>query len=59
MKGISKTEYVALRKKGSSYMSLPVHEDNLQKQVDETLESLNNFLNNSPDEIHKMQIIET
>lgn len=56
MKGISKTEYVALRKKGSSYMSLPVHEDNLQKQVDETLESLNNFLNNSPDEIHKWQL---
>lgn len=56
MKSVSNTQYVELRKKGQSYMSLPVHQDNLQKEVNETLESLNKFLNNSLDEIKKWQL---
>lgn len=56
MKSVSKKEYIELRKMGQSYMSLPIHEEKIQKELDETLESLNKFLNRSLDEIRRWQL---
>ena len=33
MEKVSKTEYVALRKKGEGYMKLPIHDLRFQKNV--------------------------
>lgn len=56
MSKISKNEYVALRKKGESYMTLPVHDEILQRQLKESVKSLNNFLNQSIEDIRKWQL---
>lgn len=56
MRRISKTEYVALRKKGQSYMKLPVHDENLQSEYDSTWEDLSVFLHQSPEDIRDWQL---
>ena len=56
MRRISKTEYVALRKKGQSYMELPVHDENLQSEYDSTWEDLSVFLHQSPEDIRDWQL---
>ena len=53
MEKISKTEYVALRKKGESYMTLPIHDEILQRQLKESGNSLNAFLNQPLEDIQK------
>lgn len=56
MEKISKTEYVALRKKGESYMTLPIHDEILQRQLKESGNSLNAFLNQPLEDIQKWQL---
>lgn len=56
MRKISKAEYVALRKKGESYMTLPVHDERLQKQLEESGESLNSFLSQPLEKIQNWQL---
>lgn len=56
MRKISKTEYVTLRKKGESYMTLPVHDEKLKEQLKESGETLNNFLHQPLEEIQDWQL---
>lgn len=56
MRNISDTEYVALRKKGQSYMSLPIHNFNIQQELDTTWNGLKNFLHQSREDINEWQL---
>ena len=56
MRKISKAEYVSLRKKGSDYMTLPVHDERLQKQLAESGVELNMFLKQPLEKIRDWQL---
>lgn len=56
MAKISQNEYVALRKKGESYMTLPVHDEILQRQLKESENNLMCFLNQPLEDIRKWQL---
>lgn len=56
MEKISKTEYVALRKKGEEYMKLPIHDLRLQKQLQESGNNLNQFLKQPLSNIQDWQL---
>ncbi len=56
MKGISKTEYVKLRKKGTSYMKESFHAQNLKKELSETWNELSTFLNQPLHDIRDWQL---
>ncbi len=56
MAKISKNEYIDLIKKGKSYMTLPVHDEKLQKQLEESGSNLMTFLNQPLEDIRKWQL---
>ena len=56
MKNISKNDYIVLRKKGESYMALPLHDERLQEKLKEAEHTLMPFLNNSAEEIRDWQL---
>lgn len=56
MTNISKYEYVTLRKKGESYMSLPIHDEILQKELIESKNTIMKFLNKPLEDIQKWQL---
>ena len=56
MSKISKTEYVALRKKGEKYMTLPIHDTILTEMLRTSGKELNSFLNQPLKKIQDWQL---
>lgn len=56
MSKISKSEYVALRKKGEKYMTLPVHDEILSRILKKSGKKLNSFLNQPLEKIQDWQL---
>lgn len=56
MKKISKAEYIALRKRGESYMLEPIHDERLKKQLALTGKELFNFLQQPLEDIRQWQL---
>lgn len=56
MKDISETEYVDLRKKGTKYMLLPLHEERLEEKLNTSWNSLRDFLYSPKENIRAWQL---
>lgn len=56
MKNISKNDYIALRKKGESYMALPVYNEILQRKLEDDENNLMTFLNHPLEDIKEWQL---
>lgn len=53
---ISKKDYIALRKKGEKYMTLPIHDEILQLKLKEAKDNLMPFLNQPLEDIKEWQL---